>query len=212
MRISWPAWLFDLVKNRVLARTEPTMSRRCREITSHYVSVWVYDPKVKRWEIGPVWELPPGFCVLEFRPTNFEPFVEVRDLLHVPTSGYRPSGTPLALARAIRGSCGAVDSRLPLPSNGAASWTWSYRRSWEVMDAAGSGCDHGLISLPYIRRPENLSSTVPRLPERLSISSGYCRLPNRSVTTKRSSVEEALQSKFDEGPLDYLKSARQSVV
>jgi hypothetical protein len=42
----------------------------CDAIKSHYSNTWGNIPSVRKWESGPIADLPGDFCVLEFAPTD----------------------------------------------------------------------------------------------------------------------------------------------
>jgi Suppressor of fused protein (SUFU) len=202
--------IYRLIMGRNRDPIHPMMTRHCEEVTSHYVTVWGNQPTVKRWQIGPTAELPDGFCVLEFPPTKTRPmwayatccmshhgdtdrlelhlFSPVQYEPHVELltviCHYHQTGSSLGLGHTV-----------------------NFGRPW--MD--GSTCDHGLISLPYVDGPklEHWGSTT---------AGTYVRflwilpITNAEREYKKAFGVEALESKFDEPPVEFLNPVRQSVV
>jgi len=186
------------------------MNTHCDNIRSHYSGKWANIPVVKTWDKGPTTDLPFGFSVLEFAPTQardmwtyatccmsqpsdsellelhlFSP-VQCESLVELLTvvAHYHRTGQPLALGHTV-----------------------NFGRPW----INGSICDYGLISLPYLDGP--LIEEF-RLPESEKIVRCLWLVPITRAERdyKKAHGLAALEHKLEQSNFNYLDPFRPSVV
>lgn len=186
------------------------MSTHCERIKSHYAGVWKNHPVERRWDRGPVGELPSEFCVLEFPPTKWrgmwtyatccmsQPRDEACLELHLFSPQRCDSHVELLTVVAHFHRTGA---RLAL------GHTINFGRPWIV----GSNCDHGLVSLPYLDGPglENLSCEEDDCPVRCL---WLIPITREEREFKKGHGLEELERKLEQSSFDYLDVHRPSVV
>ncbi len=185
-------------------------STLAEDITNHYVSCWGSRPIVKKWDKGPVWELPPSFCVLEFPPTAMrnlwtyvtcemsQPLDDEPLELHLfsPVQSDRHVELLTAIAHYHR-----TEQFLGL------GHTVNFGRPW----LNESKCEYGLISLPYL--------DGPRLEEFHTDKSKHMirflwlvPITARERDYKKSHGLEALEERLERDSFDYADPHRSSVV
>lgn len=186
------------------------MTEYCRDIESHYLSKWVGKSGVRKWDRGPVSDLPVDFCVLEFeplgkrnmwtyatccmsQPSDVEPielhlFAPHRSDLHVELltiiAHYHRTGNSLGLGHTV-----------------------NFGRPW----IPGASVEYGLISLPYLDGP---SFEVFRTERATNVVRFLWLIPITHVERefKKAHGLEALERKFEESNFNYLDPRRGSVV
>lgn len=178
-------------------------------VRKHYEAAWQRPADaVHEWKAGPSWQLPPGSCILEFKPCAS------RSMWTYATCGMscQSDAEPLELHLF---SPSQSDEHVELLTAVAHYHvTGAYLGLWHTVNFGrpwmpGSLCDFGLISLPYLDGP----------------SLEWCTLSNRAVRflwlipiTKREreykqqSGVEALEEAFERAGFDYLNPLRGSVV
>lgn len=184
--------------------------RYCERIVHHYEQVWSNCAKQCHWQRGPIRDLPDGFCVLEFPPT------QQRSAWTYATS---------CMSQAKDNICVEIFLLAPLQSDRHVELltavshfhrTGSQIRLGDSVNFGspwipGSSCSYGLISLPYLDGP---TLEVLELPE--FGTSVHCLwlvpITAQEVAYKKQYGVEALESKFDEQQLNYVDPTRQSVV
>jgi hypothetical protein len=177
-------------------------------IAEHYRQCWGEAGVPRKWERGPISQLPVNFQILVFAPTHRRagwtyatsgmatdlttgPALElylispVETNLHVElltvVAHYHRTGAPLGLGHTV-----------------------NFGRAW----LPGSLCDHGLISLPYLDGPSL---------EWLDTEKGSIRflwlipITNAEVAYKKAQGLEALEARFEESQFNYLNPTRASV-
>lgn len=180
------------------------------EIEEHYVTKWSNTPAVKKWDKGPVAELPHDFCILEFSPTP------ARNMWTYATCGMSQPSDAEALELHLF-SPQQTEMHVELLTviahyhrTGQAlghGHTVNFGRPW----LAGSACDYGLISLPYLDGPEIEHCPVQ---QGRQIVSCLWLIPITVAERNHKKIEglESLERKFDEASLNYLDPFRFSVV
>ena len=186
------------------------MTRLCDEIKIHYSSKWGNIPLVKRWNEGPIAQLPFDFCILEFAPTNVrhmwtyatccmsQPsdaallkihlFSPIQCELHVELltviAHYHCTGQTLALGHTV-----------------------NFGRPW----LHGSTCGYGLIALPYLDGPE--IEDIRLQGRHLTVKCCWLiPITESERNYKRIHGLETLEFKFNESKFDYLDPYPRSVV
>ena len=179
-----------------------------RKLQQHYESCWSASAKRFKWRSGPSEELPEDFSVLRFEPnaqrnmwtyatcgmslaTDEEPLevhlfspVENPQLVELLTviAHYHRTGLFLGLGHTV-----------------------NFGRPW----LAGSTCDRGLISLPYLDGPSLEWLDVDGLQTRFL---WLVPITRAEVEYKKTHGLEALESKLEAASFNYLDPARPSVV
>ena len=188
---------------------EVRMVTFCNEIRSHYSTIWANAPVVKKWEKGPVADLPPGFCVLEFAPTDVRRMwtyatccmSKPSDLKPIELHLFSPVQSELQVELlTVVAHFHRTGELLGL------GHTINFGRPW--LD--GSVCDYGLISLPYLDGP---------MIEEFRPPSGHAvrclwlvPITKAERDYKTTHGLEALERKFEQAKFDYLDPFRSSVV
>lgn len=181
-----------------------------RKLIAHYESNWPTRFEVKTWNRGPVEELPPSFCVLEFQPNRQRHF-----------------WTYATCGMASRADCGPVELHLLSPRSddshvelltaiahyhltGATlglNHTVNFGRPW--LDE--SACEYGLISWPYLD-----GTALKRFRASAKYREVQCLwlLPITKAERdfKQKQGVEELEQRFEAISLDYLDPNRESVV
>lgn len=186
------------------------MTMQCDDVRSHYVEQWNSSPTERRWKEGPVSELPPGFCVLEFAPTETrhmwtyatccmsEPgdedavelhlFSPVQTLAHVElltvVSHFHRNVHHLGLGHSV-----------------------NFGRPWLL----NSRCEYGVISLPYLDGPSLEWLRFAGSDQKVRCL-WLVPITAEERDYKRLHGLEALEGKFEESQFDYLDPMRRSVV
>jgi hypothetical protein len=179
----------------------------CDQIRAHYEANWGRSECVRRWEKGPTNDLPDDFRILSFSPAArafwtyatccmSRPHDDVRVELHF----FSPieSDGHIELLTVI-GHYHRTGARLNV------GHVVNLGRPW----LPGSGCDHGLISLPYLDGPalENLvlANGSVRCLWLIPITQSEAEFATRHGL-------EALEERFEEARFNYLDPSRSSVV
>jgi hypothetical protein len=182
----------------------------CELIASHYQANWSNPGEERLWHLGPLHELPSGFCVLEFSPSQTrsmwtyatccmsEPTDAIRIEIHLfaPKQDERHVELLTAMAHYNR-----TKAQLGLGD------TVNFGRPW----LEGSKCSFGLISLPYLDGPD---LEYLHLPSADQCTRFLWLLPitEAELDYKQQFGVEALEQKFDEEQVDYLSASRLSVI
>ncbi len=186
------------------------MSTYCREIAEHYAAVWSNMSEEKRWDRGPVSELPASFRVLEFPPSASrtcwtyatccmsQPDDASRLELHLFSPIQSPEHVELLTVIAHFHRTGSWL---------ALGHTVNFGRPW----LPGSACEYGLISLPYLDGVvlENFRTAEAGHEVHFLWLIPITR-PERDF--KKANGLEALEQRFDAAQFDYLNPARPSVI
>lgn len=182
----------------------------CHAIIKHYSEIWATVPEKKKWDKGPVSELPNEFCVLEFQPSvnrsmwtyatccmsqpsdlkacELHLFSPVQNMLHVELltviAHYHRTGMQLGLGHTV-----------------------NFGRPW----LPGSRCDYGLLSLPYLDGP---ALEILHLPGSNRSIRFLWLIPitQRERDYKREHGLEALERKCEALNFNYLDPYRDDVV
>lgn len=182
----------------------------CDAIKLHYATQWRTNPVVKTWNTGPIGELPPGFCVLEFAPTQARQMWTYATCCMSQRSD--PRRVELHLFSPIQ-----TDVHVELLTVVA-----HYHRTGMMLDLGHtvnfgrpwldqSACEFGFISLPYLDGPkiEQL-----HLQDGNSVVNCLWLIPITEAERdfKMSFGIELLERRFEESRFDYLNPSRPSVV
>jgi hypothetical protein len=186
------------------------MTTVCEQIVDHYRTQWGNDIRRRQWSNGPASDLPSQFCILELPPTNsrrmwtyatccmsqchsasrielhvFSPF-ESRAHVELLTAiyHYHCTGNPLGHAHTV-----------------------NFGRPW----LPGSGCDHGLISLPYLDGPKLEVLTLPAEQQIIRFLWLIPITPSERDFTSRFGLD-ALECRFQETNVNYVDPYRKSIV
>ena len=125
----------------------------CEVVRNHYVECWRSEPEIVAFRKGPINELPLDFKVLRFAPT------ERRKAWTYATvcMSQRHDAMPLELHMFAPFQDDDIAELLVATSHFHRTDEWlglghsvNFDRTW----GAGSVCDHGLISLPYLDGPK----------------------------------------------------------
>lgn len=186
------------------------MNTFCAEIRSHYSKTWVSTPIIKRWAKGPVVELPPDFCVLEFAPRNsrqmwtyatccMSTLLDEAPLeLHLFSPSQADSHverlTVIAHFHRTRTQLGIGD-------------TVNFGRPW----LANSICDYGLISLPYLDGT-GIEECHSQVGGKLVRCLWLIPITKSERDYKAVHGLEALEFQLEQTKFDYLNPLRASVV
>ena len=184
------------------------VSSEMDRITGHYEECWATNSERVTLDVGPRWQLPPGFRVLVFSPG------ERRRMWAYATCGmsqqYDAPGIEIHLFSPVK--CATHIELLTAIAHYhvtgeylGVGHTVNFGRPW----LPDSNCDHGLISLPYLDGPklEWLDLTSKRIQFLWLIP-----IEASEVEYKKSHGIEALESLFEKKKFDYLDPRRQSVV
>lgn len=177
-------------------------------IRSHYEKSWGKAEGVSPFDKGPVAELPADFDVLIFPPRS------ERAMWTYATVGMAQPGDedPIELhlfspdrSEAIAEILYAVAHYHRTGMRLGLGDSVNFGRPW----LPGATCDHGLISLPYLDGPELEVGTIGGEGVRF-----YWLVP---ITAAEKAYKarhglEALETRFEEGALDYCNPARRSMV
>jgi hypothetical protein len=170
-------------------------------IKTHYTAFWNVTGTRSPFDRGPIHQLPPDFCVLEFpphgdrnatccmsqagdnRPIELHVFSprqtdEVAELLYA-TAHFHRTGERLGLNHTV-----------------------NFGKPW----IARSSCDHGFISLPYLDGPG-----LENGPHNIKF---YWLIPITKAEVEYATAHgvNALEEMFEREPFNYLDPARTSVV
>ena len=178
----------------------------CDAIRRHYSLSWSNDPNPQTWNEGPANELPLGFCILEFGPT------EVRKMWTYATCCMsHPSDMKLVELHMFSPiQCDGLVELLTVVAHyhrTGRKHTVNFGRPW--LDK--STCEFGLISLPYLDGPrieqlhlQHESATVNCL--------WLVPITEAERNYKKSDGLKALECKVDEPGFNYLNPLRPSGV
>lgn len=182
----------------------------CKDIAKHYTYVWSNEAVEKRWNKGPVSELPPSFHVLEFGPTKARAFwtyatccmSEPADIsrleLHMFSPVQHDGHVELLTAIAHFHRTGNALS---------LGHTVHFGRPW----FSGSNCDFGLISLPYLDGP-SLEHLQTGKDERGVRFLWLLPITKAERDYKKKNGLEAFEQRLENVEIDYLNPIRESVV
>jgi len=177
-------------------------------IKQHYEQCWGTKSELVEFKGGPVWQLPPGFSVLVFRPN------ERRKMWTYATCGMSQQSDAIPLELHLFSPV-QTDLHAELLTAIAhyhvtgeyldLGHTVNFGRGW----LPGSKCDHGLISLPYLdgQTLEWCEQSSRRIRFLWLIP-----ITKKELEFKKSHGLEALEAHFDNAKFNYLDPLRQSVV
>ena len=180
------------------------------EIKSHYSEKWANVPVARRWHHGPISELPLCFCVLEFAPTI------ARGMWAYATCCMsQPSdSTPIELHLFSPAQCElhvelltAIAHYHRTGRSLGLGHTVNFGRPW----MAGSQCEYGLISRPYLDGP-SLEQLRTRPAGQVVRCLWLVPITERERNYKRTNGLEALEQVLEQSKFDYLDPVRTSVV
>lgn len=177
-------------------------------IERHYRSHWNAMAETSAYAAGPVDQLPPGFTVLRFPPQGEQA------MWTYATRGMSlpDDATPIELHVFSAHETQEIDELLFMTAHfhrtsarlGLAH-TVNFGRPW----VAGSTCDHGLVSLPYLDGPD-LEDLVVQ--DRTIKCYWLIPITRAEREFKVRHGLEALESEFERTSFDYLDPRRKSVV
>ena len=180
------------------------------ELSTHYVANWGIRGTPCEFNLGPIWELPADFKVLEFPPR-----------------AGRAMWTYATCGMSLPVDCNGIEIHMSSPIQSTAIiellvsiahfhrtgerlglWhTVNFGRPW----LANSLCSFGLISLPYLDGPSLENFASPN-----GSTSFYWMIPitNRELELelKKSKGIEALETLFESSGFNYCDPERASVV
>ena len=175
----------------------------------HYARAWSPRFSERAWSVGPVADIGPDFRILEFPP-----FGERRAWTYATCCmSQRTDRDPIELHLLAPSRCDAHVELLTAVAHyhrrGAPlglGHTVNFGRPW----LPGSAADHGLVSLPYLDGPA-LEWLI--LPDSFRVRFLWLvPVTAAEVAYAKRMGLEALERAFEEGGLDYLDPARESVV
>jgi len=177
-------------------------------IADHYAACWGSRGNPVPWSTGPIWQLPPGFCILSFAPNDD-----------------RRRWTYGTCGMSLQGDAPALELHLHSPVESLAhvelltaiahyhltgaylglGHTVNFGRPW----LPKSLCDHGLISLPFLDGPklENLQGPAGKIRFLWLLP-----VTAEEVKFKKAFGSEALEQRFEAANFNYLEPFRKSVV
>jgi hypothetical protein len=187
------------------------MKSICKKLIEHYATVWANHPIQRRWDKGPVLDLGPDFCVLEFSPTGATRTMwtyatccmsQPEDADPIELHLFSPTQCDLhvELLAAI-GHYHRTGQRVGL------GHTINFGRPWMT----GSCCDYGLISLPYMDGPAIENFHCLEL-ERVVRCLWLIPITRAERDFKIANGLEALEKRFEEANVNYLDPMRLSLV
>lgn len=180
----------------------------CEALAAHYAMWWSDHGETHNWHRGPRHELPASYRVLRFAPSTkracwtyatlcmSQPTDDERLELHLLSPVADVAHVELLTTVAHYHRTGA---RLGL------GHTVNFGRPW----LPGSGCTHGLVSLPYLDGPELEVLALPDGPVRF-----LWLIPvfAQEVEWKKRHGLEALESRLEAASFNYADPMRRSVV
>jgi Suppressor of fused protein (SUFU) len=179
-------------------------------IESHYTEQWRAQCVVRRLNKGPSFELPADFCVLEFSPTTTrsmwtyatccmsQPLDSAPVELHL----FSPMQSELHVELLT-----IIAHYHRTQASLALGHTVNFGRPW----IAGSLCEHGLISLPYLDGPA-LEEYFQRESNRVIRFYWLVPITKAERDYKIEFGLEALESRLEAAQFNYLNPKRSSVV
>ncbi len=187
-----------------------TLPRHGENLQWHYERVWKRQPCVRRWQRGPIHELPADFCIAEFAPAT------ERNCWTYATCGMSQPGEEAPLELHLHAPC-QEESLVELLTfvahfhrTGATlgvGHTVNLGRPW----LPASTCSYGLLSLPYLDGP---TLEYLRLPSLSTPVRCLWLLPITEAERdfKKAHGLEALEERFESESVNYLDPSRASVV
>lgn len=174
-------------------------------ITSHYSGFWNAAGHRSPFDRGPIHQLPPDFCVLEFAPHAG------RNMWTYATCGMSQPGDdrPIELHVFSPLQTDEVAELLYMTAHFhctgerlGLNHTVNFGKPW----IAASSCDHGFISLPYLDGP-----SLEHGPDNIKF---YWLIPTTKAEVEYATAHgtNALEEAFERGPFNYLDPARRSAV
>lgn len=186
------------------------ISDYCQWIVRHYETVWASSGRKRRWERGPIHELPSEFCVVEFSPSpsrNMWTYgtccmSQPNDRLPVELHMFAPGASELHVELLT-----AVAHYHRTGRNIGLGDSVNFGRSW----LPGSECGFGLVSLPYLDGPRIENLAISDLDV---VTKCYWLVPitQKEVEFKKQAGVEALECQLEESHFNYLDPARKSVI
>ena len=177
-------------------------------IERHYRSNWKAMPERSAFAAGPVEQLPPGFTVLRFPPQGD------RTMWTYATRGMSLPEDPCPIELHVFSArpTQEIDELLFMTAHFhrtsaqlGLGHTVNFAKPW----VAGSTCDHGLVSLPYLDGPDLEDLVVQDTTVKF-----YWLIPITRAEREFKVREglEALEEQFERTSFDYLDPHRASVV
>lgn len=186
------------------------MSKYTQAIREHYEKVWNNQAASQKWYLGPVEQLPEDFEVLIFPPCK------MRGVWTYATCGMSlpEDSLPLELHLFTSFEHDILVELLTVVAHYhrneaqlALGHTVNFGRGW----LAGSTCDHGLVSLPYLDGPDLEILILQEFDTKVSF---FWLIPvtKSEVEFRKAYGLEALERALEEANFDYLAPGREAVV
>lgn len=185
-------------------------SQYSEQLLAHYAKQWQCVPMMRRWECGPVNELPGEFCVVECAPTARRSMwtygtccmSQLRDDSPLELHLFSPERSHMHIELlTVVAHYHWREKRIGLHD------TVNFGRGW----LPESHCDHGLVSLPYLDGPtlewihvKNPACTVRFL--------WLIPITRAEVEYKKLYGVEALERRLEQARFNYVDPYRPSVV
>lgn len=177
-------------------------------VKKHYIQNWQQDGLEKRWDKGPIDQLPKEFCVLEFKPTRKRNMWTYATCCMSQPEDIDPIELHLFSADRYNGHIElltAIAHYHVTKSKLNLGHTVNFGRPW----MGNSLCDHGLISLPYLDGPK---LEIMKLHSKIIHFLWLIPITQSEVKYKKENGLELLEQKMEEANIDYLNPYRASVV
>lgn len=179
-----------------------------QHIIRHYEVFWSNKASIKKLFKGPIHELPPEFCVLEFPPSKKRNMwtyatccMSIQDNdnkieLHLFAPEQNQSVVELL----------TIIAHYHITGRKLGLWhTINFGRGW----LHNSNCDYGLISLPYLDGPELEKHTIQG--QKIKFL-WLIPITKDERNFKKKKGIEALENLFEESNINYLDPYRNSIV
>ena len=173
-------------------------------LAQHYRGNWGQIGENCPFAAGPVQQLPVDFEVLRFKPTDTRPVWTYATVgmsqpsepnateLHI----FAPEASP-SIVELLYATAHFHRTASPL----GVGHSVNFGRPW----LPGSSCDHGLVSLPYLDGPRLEDAWIDGVPVRCL---WLIPITASEVAFKRSEGLDALEARFDDGPIEYANPLR----
>jgi Suppressor of fused protein (SUFU) len=180
----------------------------CHLVRNHYVECWRSEPETLEFRAGPIQELPPEFKVIRFAPTQRR-----KAWTYATVCMSQPSDVvPLELHLLAPVHCDKIVELLVAAAHFhrtgerlGLGHSVNFGRAW----CQESGCDHGLISLPYLDGPKlewlELGTVKVRFLWLIPVTKS-------EIEFKKANGLSSLENAFEKAKFNYLDPKRPSVV
>lgn len=186
------------------------MTNYLTKILKHYEEQWKAQPRVRRPGAGPIHQLPSGFCVLEFAPS------QQRSMWTYATCGMsqETDSNPIELhlfsPTVHEPHVELLTAVAHYHRTGVMLGLWhtvNFGRPW----MPDSSCSCGMISLPYLDGPELESINDSNFK---SVLRFYWLIPITPAEREYKKVHgrEMLEEQFEKAQFNYLDPFRASIV